>query len=507
MKPSISRPVLMCWLLLGSLTSVPYLRAALEPPRGYPFAGTFHWIDDFYHYASYVQQSEDGSFLFRNKLVLEDHRPALVNLEWWVVGKLSWLCGRRPFLGYRIFALCAFAGLLWGLDRAFRRCGLPPAHRFPALLLLSIAGGPGGLLFELTPRPVFRCVDLSVGLFPFLELLANPHWLAGTWLLLESILAYAQVRSSRDWPLPTLLGSALAVTRPYDFVLVPVIHSLSVVVTEPPQDWFRKWLPLVGLAPAALYNYWVFYRVPAFASFATTAYAMPETADFLLALLPALLLALLALRPSAALFDPDRLRPRMWVWAVVGFLIVALRPVAFSQQFAIGLGLPLLFLGAMALARYPPVLLAAVALVSSSTAVVALRVVLRPDPQWFVPAPRMQAALALRPSCRPGDLVLSPADIGLYSLGLTACHAFVSHPWAPRFEEREQAAAAFYGSATVAERRSLLDEHRVTHLVLPGDPGGSPDGWLGEGSGFLRVATVGTEPTMLSLYARSPSPR
>jgi hypothetical protein len=507
MKPWISHPVLLVWLLLGSAATVPYLRAALAPPPGYQFAGTFHWIDDFYHYASYVQQSEDGAFLFRNKLVLESHPPALANLEWWAVGKISRLSGRRPFLAYRLFALAAFAGLLFGLDRAFRRAGLPPAHRFPALLLASIAGGLGGLLFELTPRPVSSTVDLSVGLFPFLEVLANPHWLAGTWLLVESILAWARVRSWRDGLLPTLLASALALVRPYDFVLAVAIHVVAVLVRDPLRLAAAKCLPLVGLAPAVLYNYWVFYRVPAFSSFATTAYSMPETSDFVLALLPAMLLALLAVRPGAAAADPDGLRLRMGVWAIVGLLVVALRPVAFSQQFAVGLGLPLLFLGALGLARWRPALATAVALACGTTAAVALRVVLRPDSHWFVPTPRMEATLALRPSCRPGDLLMSPADIGLYSLGLTACHAFVSHPWAPGFEERERRTAAFYGAAPAAERRSFLEELRVTHLVLPGDPGASPDGWLGDGSGFVQLGRFGAPPETWSVYARLPGPR
>ncbi len=504
---SVSHPVLLLWVLVGSLTTVPYVRAALEPPHGHRFVGTFQWIDDFYHYASYVQQSEDGSFLFRNKLVLQDHDPVLVNLEWWIVGKISLLCGRRPFLAYRLFALAILAGLLWSLDRALLRSGLPPTHRFPALLLLAVGGGVGGLLFEFTPLPVYRCADLSVGLFPFLEALANPHWLVGTWLLLESILAYAAVRSGREWLLPTLLGTVLALVRPYDFVLLVLVHGVSVVLTEPPTRWLTRWLPLAGLVPVALYNYWVFYTVPAFATFSATRYQSTEIVDLLLALGPALVLALMGVRASAAWPDPHRFRLRMWVWAVVGLLIIAFRPVAFSPQFAVGLGLPLLALGALAVSRFRPALAVAIALAFSSTAVVALRVVLRPDPHWFVPAPRMDAALALRTSCRPGDIVLSPADIGLYSLGLTACRAFLSHAWAPRLGERVAAAAAFYGESTRAERRAVLDAHGVTHLVLPGDPGPSLHAWLGEDSGFLQIARVGPPPTTISVYARRASPR
>jgi hypothetical protein len=70
-------PVAAAWLVLGAVTTVPYARAALHPPPGRAFAGTFHWIDDFYNYVSFVQQSEDGRFLLQNKLLLSEHEPIL----------------------------------------------------------------------------------------------------------------------------------------------------------------------------------------------------------------------------------------------------------------------------------------------------------------------------------------------------------------------------------------------------------------------------------------------
>jgi hypothetical protein len=495
-------PVAAAWLALGALTTVPYARAALDPPPGRVFAGTFHWIDDFYNYVSFVQQAEDGRFLFQNKLLLSEHEPVLANLEWLTVGGISRLCGRRPFLAYRVFALAVLAAFLFAVDRALRRAGLPGSHRFPALLLVGVGGGLGGLLFEFTPRPVFRCADLSVGVFPFLEILANPHWLAGTWLLLESLLAFSGPASRRQWLAATALGSALALVRPYDFVLLVVVHVLSVAILAPPRAWVAGWLPLAGLAPAVLYNYWVFYVSPTFATFRpSAAYAMPPTADFLLALGPAALVALLSLF-GPSLPEGRSLRVRLWTWAAVAMAVIALRPVTFSQQFAIGSGLPLLLLAGLGLARARPRATAAVALLFSSTAVVALRVVLRSEPAWHVPAARREAALALRDGCRPGDVVFGPADIGLYAIGLTACRAFVSHPWAPAFRERQSLVQGFYAAAPAAARAELLDRLGISHLVLPGDPGEVPAAWLGEGTGFRRRARVGSGAETISVYAR-----
>jgi hypothetical protein len=489
------------WLALAALTTYPYVRAALAPPPGRAFAGTFHWIDDFHNYVSFVQQAEDGRFLFRNKLLISEHDGVLANLEWWVVGRISRLCGRRPFLAYRLFAVAVLFAFLSAADRALRRGGLPATHRLPALLLVGVGGGLGGLLFEFTPRPVFRCADLSMGLFPFLEILANPHWLAGTWLLLASLLAFSAAGSWPRWLGATLLGSVLALVRPYDFVLFVIVHVLSVAVLAPPRAWLAQWLRLAGLVPAALYNYWVFYVSPTFATYSVTPYTMPPTADFLLGLGPAALLAATSLRAPAD--DAGRaVRVRLWIWAAVAGLAIGLRPVTFSQQFAIGCGLPLLLLAALGLSRVRPRVTAVVAALLSATAIVALRVVLRSEPHWHVAAPRREAALFLRASCAPGGLVFGPADIGLYTIALTGCRAFVSHAWAPAFAERQALVQGFYAGGAPAARADLLDRLGITHLVLPGDAGEVPAAWLGEKTAFRRIGRVGTGEGAIGLYQR-----
>ncbi len=418
-RRSVHSPLLFCWLLVAGVSTLPYVLAAIMPPPGRVFVGTFHWIDDFHNYLSFVQQAEDGSFLFKNKLVLEDHGPALVNLEWWAVGRLSWLCGGRPFVAYRIFALFALAGLLWAADRALRRLGVPAGHRLPSLLLVATGGGLGGLLFELTPATVQHCVDLSIGVFPFLEALANPHWLFATWILLEALLAFGTAGRGALWG-SILLGNLLGLSRPYDLVLLVAVQSVAVVATAPPREWPRRGLPLLGLLPVVAYDYWMFYAGPPFATFSGTSYYMPPAPEFVLALGPALALALPGLRGSVAKGD-RLLRVQLGAWILLVAFLIVVRPTSFTQQFTVGVGLPALILAATFLARLTrPRVMMGVVLLFSSTAVVALGVVLRSEPYWHVPRERLAAALALRPFCRSGELVLSPADIGLYVIGRTA---------------------------------------------------------------------------------------
>lgn len=494
-------PVVTVWLLLAALTGLPYLRASLSPPPGRVFKGSFFFVDDHYLYLSYVQQAEKGSFLFQNKLVGESHPGALINLEWWAVGRISGLLGHRPFLAYRVFGLVALLSLLAAIDRWLVRAGLPKEHRLPALLLVSTGGGFGGILFSLQAMPVARCLDLATGLFPFNGILGNPHFVAGTSLLLWSLLAYQDDRSPREHLVAALLGSALGLVRPYDLALLVGIRAGSVLLTEPLARWPVRLAPLAGLAPVTLYNYWLFYMNPAFAFYASAPYLTPGVMDLALAMGPAAVLAAAGLWNGAA--APTRAaRIHLLVWCVIGAVLILARPVPFSLQFLVGIGVPLLSFAALALARLrPAATLLAVALLGT-TAAVAIRLVLSPLPYFYAPAERMQAARALTESCRPGERVWAPVDIGLYVAGLTDCRAVVSHVSHPAYAERELQVRRFYEGGDLAFRTSLLDRYCARYVVLPGEPGEVPTAWLGGDTAFRRLASVGRGDSILSIYGR-----
>jgi hypothetical protein len=172
----------------------------------------------------------------------------------------------------------------------------------------------------------------------------------------------------------------------------------------------------------------------------------------------------------------------------------------------VGGGVPLLVLGAAGLAPLPARWTAFAALLLSTSSVVATRIALTEDPNWFVPRERLAAGLALRDLCRAGDRILAPPDIGLYALGLSACHTFVSHPAAPDHESHLAETHAFYERMSPAARTALLDRHGITHFVLPGDAGLRPAAWLGWETPFRAAARVGQAPGRITIYARPPLP-
>jgi hypothetical protein len=494
--------VLLAWLFAATLTTVPHLRAHLAPPPGLVFTGFFFWRPDMYNYLTFVQQAEDGAFLFENKLEVDDSRRVMINLEWWTVGRLSAALGRRPNLAYQLVGLAGALALLAGTDRWLRLAGLPDSHRLPALVLVSLGGGLGGIRYTVLGPPAWRSLDLVAGPFPFIEFLANPHFVAGTTLLIWALLVLHRSRSWRGDLLGIALAAVLGLVRPYDLVLLVAIRTLAVAFSEPPARWFRLLLPLAALSPVALYLYWVFYRTGAFTTFFSGG-SSPPLADFAVALGPAAVLATPAIlgrsRPAPA---DDRARgatAHLVAWALVGIALVIFKPVSFFPQFLVGIGLPLLALGALGLARLPPAATLAASAVMCTTAFVAMRIVLSAQPLWFVPAERMAASLALRGACRRGDRLFAPPDIGLFAIGLTACKSYVSERYNP--EDRDREVRLFYGAAGPAWRAEILDRACISHLVLP-DLGPVPARWLGEATQFRQVARVGRIPAVIGVYER-----
>jgi hypothetical protein len=502
--PRDARAAAWIALVLCVVAAAPYVHAALQPPTGRTFAGTFHWIDDFSNYVSYAQQAESGRFVFEDKLATRPQRPVLVNLEWWLVGRLSSLLGRRPFLAYRVVAALATFALVFAVFTWLRGLGVPATHRPAAAVFVCVAGGFGGLFFELTDRPVQRCPDLAIGFHPFLAILAQPHWAASLALLLWALWWAFRARRPAEHALALALGTALALVRPYDVALLVGARGLAVLAVRRPGAWMKRLLPLAGLLPVLAYLSWVFGR--GYGGFSSDAYAaipLPPL-DVLWALGPAALglLAGLRLRTAARRAAAAHLA----AWTAIGVAMLLLRPVSFSLQFGVGLGVPLLLLSARALARFRPALTAVAALALATSASVAYRIVWRPETSWFPPAERRAAAVALREPCREGGLALSPADIGLDVIAFTSCRAYVSHPAAPGFAGRQRETRWFYGPAEAAQRAEWLDRRCITHLVLPGDGGETAAGWTGPGSTFRRTALVSGHFGALGLYARPRPP-
>jgi len=333
-----ARPVALTWLLLATVSGSLLLRAALTPPPGTVFVGTFYYVDDFYNYLSYVQQAEDGAIVFRNKLAAPTLPPALFNAEWLLVGWLSVLLGGSPLLAYRLLGLAVLVVFVVVVDRWLVRSGLPPPRRLAGLLLVFTGGGLGGALVVLGWLPGSRAYDLLAGLFPFVQTMANPHFLVGTTLLAAGLLAFAAGRPG--WGV--LIGTVLGLVRADGAALLDGVEGLAVLIRWPPREWPRRLLPVAALVPVLAYNAWVFLWSPGFRVFSSPRFATsgPSLLELALAVGPAALLGLTTLGTPKGDEVAARHRLYLMLWAVLAVFMVVARPVSFSLQFLSGVGVP-----------------------------------------------------------------------------------------------------------------------------------------------------------------------
>ena len=493
------RPVLVAWLLTLAVTQLPYLKAALDPPAGTAFVGAFHWLDDVENYLSFAQQAEDGHLVFTNKLFAGPQAPAMISLEFWLVGRLSALLGRNPFVAFRLIGIAAALALIAALDSVLRVAGLPEPHRLPALILVATGGGLGGWLFLFSDLEVSQCLDLSSGLFPFIALLSNPHWTLATALLLWSLLLFAS-RARGAAAGGVALANVLGLTRPYEPLLL--VGALSLSALRRPELRPRVLLLCVGLLPWAAYQLWLSLVAPSFSFYSQLAYPPFAIPDVVYALGPAVLLASTAYRHRhAAASHP--MREWLVAWAALASLAVSIRRPGPQGQLMVGIGLPLLATGALGLSRWRPIVTWATAALFEGTAAVAVLIVLRGDPHWHVPAERLHAALALRPLCQESDVVFAPPDIGLHVNALTRCRAYVSHPAALDYQERVREVVAFYGAADPTARAAVLDAGCVAHVLLPGESEERPVSWLGPETAFRSGAVIGAGSSRITIHSRA----
>ena len=405
-----------------------------------------------------MQQAEDGAFLFQNKLEPSPHAARLVNLEWWAIGRLSAALGGRPFLAYRIFGVFASLALLAAVDAWLRRAGLPASHRLPALVLVATGGGLGGLIFELTDRPVGDSLDLSTGVLPLHGDAGEPalhgghrpralgpaRARAGPAVARRGPRHRARARptlrrrgaGSREGPLGGRPRAASAVAA----ALVPLLAP-----------WPRPWLTTSGSSSPTRPT----------ASFSGR-YDFPGAALFAWALGPAAAVAAFAPGPArddpagrarAHLWDLGRRGPRPRLRSAAGIRDAVPRRPGYPPPRARGAGVG---------APSPRAHLRGPRVAFASTAVVATRIVLAPDPNWFVSRELMAAAEALRPHCRPADVVYAPPDVSLYTIARTACRAVVAHEAASGFAERAAEMGRFYREGPPEWRRQVLDRLGVT---------------------------------------------
>lgn len=464
--------VLVAGAALAAVTTAPYVAAALDPPPGARFTGAFFYQDDFYQYLSFVEQASRGEVVFANKFDPRPHRPAVVNVEWWLAGVLARVLGDSPVLGFHALRLLAIFAMVAGAARLLGAAGVTGGRLALGLALFATAGGLGWLRL-LMGAPGSRVPDVLMGLYPFHQSLMNPHFVAATALFLWTLVLYLEWRAGRrsrwGW---VAAGWALGLSRPYDLVTFALAASALAFLRPRARSPLASLLELAWIAPVFGYYALLMHAQRGLGGWTgvQSGDLTPPLSEFALALLPASALAAVFWRRRAGA-DPLGVRAALVAWAVVAAAIVVLYPSPMVKQFATTLG-PAVLLLAAAVAPARALGLAAVAFLPTSAFL--LWRVFHPYPDWFAPGDYVRTVELLEGTCRDGDVALAPSDLSLMIAGLTPCRVALGHRGlTPAWPAAVAAGNRFYDRATEAAwRRSYLDRLGADYVLLPAGGGG-----------------------------------
>jgi hypothetical protein len=457
---------------LAVVTTAPYLAAALRPPAGAVFTGTFFYQDDFYQYLSFAEQASRGRVVFANKFDSQPHPPAVVNVEWWFAGVLARVLGGSPVLGFHALRILAIGALLAGAARLLAAAGIEGRRLAGALILFATAGGLGWLRL-LMGTPGSRVPDVLMGLYPFHQALMNAHFVAATALTLWTFVFYLEWRAGRRsrWAW-VACAWALGFSRPYD--LVTFALAAFVLAFLPPRT--RRPLPAVfelgWIAPVFGYYAVLMHSQRGLGGWTgvQSGDLTPPLFEFALALLPALALAAVFwTRPAPQ--DPFGVKVALAAWAAVVAFIVVAYPSPMVKQFATTLGPAAVLLAALLTpARWIVPAVAA----SCPTSLFLLWRVFHPYPEWFAPRDYAEAVRFLDGACGAEDVAVAPTDLSLMIAGLTPCHAALGHRGlTPAWPAAVEAGRRFYDPATPpAWRWSYLETLGADYVLLPRGGGG-----------------------------------
>jgi len=442
------------WAALGLW---PYAQGALLPPAGRRSSGFFFYQNDQYLYLSFAEQAMRGAFVFENKFDLRPHEPFLINLGWWLVGRLGAVFG-GTVVGMHVLGAAATVLLAYAVSALLHRGG---CSRPGWGLALYATGGGLGVLRLVQGAPFDSVVDLTTGIFPTaVKLLGVAHNVLGSALWLLSLLWHVEWRAGqrrRSWWL--LSAAALGLVRPYDLALLALsaggLLLRDLVRGLPLRAVVARGAEWLWLTPVFLYLFLAFVAHPSFSLFSGAQHGivLPSASAFAAALLPAAALAGWGLlRPAASSEGSPapslvgrELRAAL-LFVVGGVGLVLLLPIPFAFEFVGALGAALLLLVALGV---PPGWLPAAALGLCPTTLVLLWRLLNPQPEWFPPRDLMEVNAFLRRECRPGQRVVAPESLAVLVAGTGPCRAVLGHRvLTPEVERRVDEAERFYSTQT-----------------------------------------------------------
>lgn len=495
--------VWLVWFVLATLTTLPYVVAALRTPEGYAFTGVLTAYDDTFTYFAWMRQAADGHLLMCDLFTSEPQSCNFFLPLWSVLGLIS-RATHLPLPG-TFHAARLLSGLVLLIVARAVIAGVmkSPARVRYTLWMYAMSGGLGWLVYVLKHKDRLLAIGDASGsadlnmpeAIAFRSVFAQVHFAVGVALLCGAIKLFFDAlveRKSKRAVIAGLFVSLLAVVHPYMIVVVCAVAGVSMLA----------WPWLIEKNTATRLDYFYLPRATG-AFFAAT---MPGVAY------------LLYLNRSSEVFREwlritDTLSPPPWEYvlgfgivaalAVIGFrlmwssrasygrlllawtvvqTLLLYAPVSFQRRLVEGLQLPLAIAASVALFWIADraferrsmfqrnLFLSAVVMFASITNVgfVAAQLIARsPDQRCYAPVDLIAAFEWLRVNGQPDEVVFSSYLTGNIAPSMTGLRVFLGHyGQTMRSDEKGAQVTTFYTNAMSDQAaRELFDQHRVRFVI------------------------------------------
>ena len=491
------------WVILLALIliSLPYGIAALANQPEYVFGGFLLNPQDGNTYLAKMYQGWRGDLRFTLTYSADPGQGGYLNLYYLFLGHLARWSGLSLFSIYHLARLVGAALMLLALWRFFAVTISGERWRVWAFAFASLGLGLGWLVFAFG---VITSDFWVAEAYPFLSAFSNPHFPLGLafllWLLTLPGLYWNEQLSGwlADWK-AGVAALLLSILSPFGIAIALAVlaglliwelaaqmasgsgHSLSSALAAPVcrRLFYRLiWISILGI-PVVLYDLWATRADPQLAAWnAQNLTLTPPAWDVLLALSPALLLAL----PGAwqVVRRHERYGRVLLVWALISFALIYL-PFGLQRRFLIGLYVPLVGLAvyglevfatrySMRTARWAAVLTLGIALPTTllilSVGIFGART---HDPALYLTQSEAQALEWLEGNT-PGDaLVLAAPETGLLIPAHSGRRVIYGHRFETVNAEAEEAQVVKffqgYNEGDSTSPSNFLEQRRVDYLI------------------------------------------
>lgn len=489
-------------LLVLLLVSLPYGIAALAGGEEHVFGGFLLNPQDGNSYLAKMYQGWRGDLRFTLAFSADPGQGGYLFLFYLFLGHLARWTGLSLILTFHLARLLGAGLMLLALWRFLTVTLAGERWRLWAFTFASLGLGLGWLVFAFGALTSDFWVAEA---YPFLSAYANPHFALGLALLLW-LLTLPGLYCPK--PLPHWLsgwkagGAAflLSALSPFGVVVALAVLAglllwelIAHLVSSRRQSGLRLsmarsalalpvchqlihrliWVSLCGL-PLLLYDFWIARIDPQLAAWdAQNLTLTPPAWDVLLALSPALLLAL----PGAwrVLRYGEPAARLLIVWALIGAVLIY-APLGLQRRFLMGLYAPLTALAgygleslaarfSLRLARWAAILALGLALPTSLLILlVGLFGAQTRDPALYLTRGEAQALAWLESSTSSNALVLAAPETGLLIPARTGRRVLYGHPYETVNAEAEEKQVTAFFQSDLPSPSVFLEQRQVDYI-------------------------------------------